>query len=138
MPTQLLMPVFAYIAFCMLIIALMAVMRVRAIASGETRGRKIKLGERNWPEAVQRVSNTAQNQWETPLLFWAGILLALILDLQSPALAIWAWVFVAARIVHAAIYISLNHILARFMSFAISLVAIAGLWVVIAMETLSA
>ncbi|MBR9826122.1 MAG: MAPEG family protein [Alphaproteobacteria bacterium] len=134
MPTALLMPIFAYIAFCMVVIAMMAVMRFRAVSSGAVRGRKISLGERNWPEAVQRVSNVAQNQWETPLLFWAGMLLALILQLEAPMLAIWAWVFVAARIVHAAIYISVNHILSRFLSFGVSLVAIAGLWVVMAME----
>ncbi|WP_300531691.1 MAPEG family protein [Maricaulis sp.] len=138
MPSALLTPVFVYIAFCFVIIALMAVTRVRAIASGELRGRQVKLGERNWPEGAQRVSNVAQNQWETPLLFWAAVSLALILEVDAPLLVGFAWLFVAARIVHGIIYISVNHILSRFLSFGVSLVAMAGMWVVIALETLNA
>ncbi|WP_300554882.1 MAPEG family protein [Maricaulis sp.] len=138
MTHALLTPVSVYVAFCFLIIVLMAVARVRAIASGELKGRKIKLGERNWPERVQRISNVAQNQWETPVLFWAAAALALILDVQTPLLMGFAWLFVVARMLHAAIYISVNHILARFLSFGVSLVAMAGMWVVIALETFSA
>lgn len=137
MTQVLLTPVFVYVAFCFLIIALMAVSRVRAIGSGELKGRRIKLGERNWPERVQRISNVAQNQWETPVLFWAAVAVALILDVQAPWLVGFAWLFVAARMLHAVIYISVNHILARFLSFGVSLVAMAAMWVVIALETLS-
>jgi hypothetical protein len=138
MPSALLTPVFIYIAFCFVIIALMGFTRFKAMSSGELRGRQLKLGERNWPERIQRISNVAQNQWETPLLFWAAVSLGLILEVDAPLLVGFAWLFVAARFVHAIIYISVNHILSRFLSFGVSLVAMAGMWVVIALETLNA
>ena len=111
MPSALLAPVFVYVAFCFVIIGMMGAMRFKAMASGEVRGRKLKLGERNWPEKIQRVSNVAQNQWETPILFWGAVLTALVLQLDAPFLVLLAWIFVITRLVHATIYISVNHIL---------------------------
>ena len=136
MSSALLAPVFVYVAFCFVIIGMMGAMRFSAMASGEVRGRKLKLGERNWPEKIQRVSNVAQNQWETPILFWGAVLTALVLQLDAPFLVLLAWIFVITRLVHATIYISVNHILSRFTCFALGLVAMAAMWVVIALEVL--
>ncbi|MBO6730095.1 MAG: MAPEG family protein [Maricaulis sp.] len=137
MSTALLTPVFVYVAFCFVIIGMMGAMRFKAMSSGAVRGRQLKLGERNWPEKIQRVSNVAQNQWETPILFWGAIATALILELDAPLLVPLAWFFVVTRLVHATIYISVNHILSRFTSFALGLVAMAAMWIVIALEVFS-
>ena len=138
MSTALLTPVFVYVAFCFVIVGMMGAMRFKAMASGEVRGRQLKLGERNWPEKIQRVSNVAQNQWETPILFWGAIATTLTLQLDATILVVLAWVFVATRLVHAIIYISINHILSRFLSFAFGLIAMLAMWIVIALEVFSA
>lgn len=134
MQTALLHPVFVYVAYCVIIIGMMGFTRFKAMASGEVRGRKLKLGERNWPERIQRISNVAQNQWETPILFWAAIVMALLLQIQSPLLIVLAWLYVAARLVHGVIYISVNHILSRFCAFAFGLAMMTAMWVTIALE----
>ena len=60
-----------------------------------------------------------------------------ILELDAPLLVPLAWFFVVTRLVHATIYISVNHILSRFTSFALGLVAMAAMWIVTAPEVFS-
>ncbi len=137
MQTALLFPVLVYVAYCFVIIGMMGGSRFHAMSTGAVKGRQLKLGERNWPEPIQRISNVAQNQWETPILFWVAIVFALILPIESALLVPLAWAFVAARIVHGVIYIRFNHILSRFSAFAFGLLVTLGMWVLIALEVFS-
>lgn len=69
------------------------------------------------------------NQFEMPVLFYIAILLALTLMLQDPLLVILSWMFVATRVVHAAIHVSYNNVMHRFLVYVAGSFAVIGMWV---------
>ena len=68
------------------------------------------------------------NQFEMPVLFYVGILLALNLMLQDRVLVYFAWVFVATRVVHAMIHLSYNDVTHRFVVYVLGSIAVMGIW----------
>ena len=69
------------------------------------------------------------NLFEMPVLFYANILLALILMLQDPVLVALAWLYVFLRVVHSIIHTTYNTVIHRFYVFAASAVVLLGMWV---------
>ena len=49
--------------------------------------------------------------------------------LQDPLLVTLAWMFVATRIVHAAIHISYNNVMHRFLAYVAGSFVVMGMWV---------
>jgi hypothetical protein len=84
-------------------------------------GNKIKcdiaLSGTGWPDDVRKVANNMNNQFETPTLFYALLLLALHLHLASLVLAVLAFVFVASRVAHTHIHTSSNIVIIRARTF---------------------
>ncbi|WP_181705539.1 MAPEG family protein [Chthonobacter rhizosphaerae] len=77
----------------------------------------IALDHRAWPDDVLKVSNNMNNQFETPTLFYALVLLALVLGLADWVLVVLAFAYVASRVVHTAIHTGSNRIVQRFQVF---------------------
>jgi hypothetical protein len=137
MNTDLFAPALIQALFTFLIVFTMGFSRFFAVRSGAVKGRAIALGQRAWPEHVQRLSNVANNQWESPTLFFAAIAFALILEAQSPLLPALAWAYMATRVLHAAIYVAVNHVLTRFLTFGAGLLILMAFWIVLGVEILS-
>ena len=74
-------------------------------------------------------SDNLMNQFEMPVLFYAAVLLALILMWQDPLLVVFCWAFVTARLVHALIHTTYNAVVHRFVAYALSSVFLAAIWV---------
>lgn len=134
MNLDLVIPVFVQVALTLLLIFATGGARYIAVKGGQVKVRDIVLGQRAWPKKLQQLGNTLNNQWETPILFYAGIGMALILGAQSPWLVPLAWTWIGFRLLHAVIYISVNHLLFRFLAFAISALALTGFWIALAVE----
>ena len=137
MNLDLVIPLFVQVAMTILLIFVTGGARYFAVKSGEVKVKEIVLGQRAWPKKLQQLGNTLNNQWETPILFYAGIGFALILGSQSPWLVPLAWAWIGLRLLHAVIYISVNHLLFRFLAFACSVLALTGFWVALALEFLT-
>lgn len=86
---------------------------------------------------VAGASDNFKNQFELPILFIIAILTALILVIQSPLLNSLAMVFVLLRMVHSFVHITYNKVMHRFMAYALSAVALIGMWLVIADNVLN-
>ena len=86
---------------------------------------------------MQQLSNALNNQWETPILFFAGIAFAMITEAQSALLLPAAWVYVASRIVHTGIYTTINFLPARFGMFIFGVIALVVFWISLALEILA-
>jgi hypothetical protein len=137
MNTELLYPVFAQVALTFALLVYAGARRYRAVASREVKVPEIVLGQRNWPKSIQQLGNALNNQWETPTLFFAAIAFALIAGAQSPALVFLAWAWVGLRALHAAIYVTVNNLRFRFLSFIAGVLVLATFWVVFALEVLA-
>jgi hypothetical protein len=130
-------PLFVQVALTFALLVWMGAARIAAVRHGETRVRDIALGQSNWPPRIQQISNCYHNQFQLPMLFYVLVVLAYILHKADYLFVIMAWVFVALRIVHAAIHTTSNHVGHRFQAFAAGAVILLLMWVVFAVRILA-
>jgi len=69
------------------------------------------------------------NLFESPVLFYAAILLTLILMVQDTILVMLAWTYVTTRYVHSFIHITYNRVMHRFSVFIFSSFVLFAIWV---------
>lgn len=74
-------------------------------------------------------ANNYANLFESPVLFYIAILLALILMLQDNILVILSWTYVASRYLHSFIHITYNRVMHRFSVFIFSCFVLFAIWV---------
>ena len=125
-------PLLVQVALTFVLLFATAFLRTGSIAAGKVKPADIMLGQRAWPKKVQQVSNAFQNQLETPILFFVGVILAIMLGVGGPVLLALAWVWAGLRIVHAFIHATSNHLRWRFMAFAASIFVLLAFWITLA------
>src|SRR6476646_6462953 len=108
-----LLPVFVQIALTFALLAWLAYQRVNALKRGEVRPADIALGQRAWPEPLQKLSNAFENQLELPMLFYVLVILAIIARKADLLFVILSWLFVASRFAHAFIHTGSNVVRVR-------------------------
>ncbi len=86
------------------------------------------------PDYLVKVTQHYENLFETPLLFYVGVLLVLVLNQVDTLYIILAWAFLFSRIAHAYIHIGNNKIRLRRNSFLLSYLIIIILWIRIAVD----
>lgn len=137
--THLLYPVFVQVALTFVMLFWMGRVRLRALTNRELKVSDISLGQRAWPAKVTQISNTYQNQFELPMLFYAVVAFAIVhprtVDISMIALA---WGFVVSRIVHAGIYTTTNAIRQRFTAFLAGGIILLAMWVLFAARIIAA
>ena len=69
------------------------------------------------------------NLFETPVLFYTAILLALTLLLQDPVIVALAWMYVILRAAHSFIHTTYNTVMHRFYAYILSCIALFAMWV---------
>ena len=135
---QLLYPVFVQVALTFFLLVWMGRARLAALRDKEVKLPDIAVGQRAWPVRVQQISNTYQNQFELPLLFYALIALcgqhARLID---ETMVVLAWTFVGTRLIHAYIYTTSNVIRWRFNVFALGMLILFAMWVLFAFRVIT-
>jgi len=131
---DILAPLFVMVALTFVLLVWMAAVRVAAVRSREVRVKEIALGQPAWPPRVQQISNCFHNQFQLPVLFYVLTILALFLRKADLLFVVMAWVFVLLRIVHAAIFVTTNHVGHRFQAFAAGAVVLLLMWLVFAVR----
>ena len=129
--TLCLLAVFTQVCLTLWAIVRMGLARVASVKSGEVRIAEIALSDRAWPEPIQKLQANVRNQFETPVLFFAGIAIAIGLDATNWSVAIFAWMYVATRIVHHVIHVGSNSVGKRFRAYVIGLAALLALWLAV-------
>jgi hypothetical protein len=127
--TLLLIPVFIQVALTFALLFTLGPARVAALKRGEVKLQDVAIGQRAWPDKITQISNAYANQFELPVLFYTGVLLALVTRMADNVLVIAAFVFVLSRLVHAAIYVGNNRVPARFRAFAVGAFTLLVMWV---------
>jgi hypothetical protein len=79
-----------------------------------------------------------RNLFETPVLFYAALLVAYVAQLATVAYLALAWAYVVARVVHSVIHCTYNKVLHRLGAFLASFGLLAALWALIALDLLVA
>jgi hypothetical protein len=131
-------PVFVQVALTFALLFLMGRSRFSAIRANEVEVQAIALGQPAWPDRVLQVANAYHNQFETPLLFYALVALALITRQADLLFVVMAWLFVAARLAHAYIHTTSNTVIRRFQAFLAGTVVLMLMWLIFAVRILFA
>jgi hypothetical protein len=131
-----LLPVFVLIGLTFALLIWMFGARRNALVSKQTRVRDIVLGQPNWPVRATQIGNCYRNQFELPVLFYVLIALALPLRHADTVIVALSWVFVAARFVHAGIFVSSNDLNRRSLAWAAGALVLLAMWIYFAVKIL--
>lgn len=118
----------AQIALTFGILMLMGRERVPRVMRGEIAVADIAVEKTAYPLKARLLSNNFDNQFQLPVLFYAAVLLTLVLGLTSWVEVALGWLFVSTRFIHAAIHVTTNHVVRRFAAYAAGLAVLALMW----------
>ena len=128
--TEVLLPLFVQVALTFALLFWMAFCRTRTLKAGTTNIRDIALREPNWPSDVTQAANAFHNQLEVPMLFYVLTILAWDTHHAGMVFVALAWVFVALRIVHAAIHVTSNNVSLRGPAYILGVIVLAIMWAI--------
>ena len=134
MPLTAKLLIFAIAAQVLLTLAILLLMgreRVPRVLSGEINVDDIAVERTAYPLKARLLSNNFDNQFQLPVLFYVGALLALWLGAPSLVEVVLAWLFVASRYAHAAIHVTTNDVRRRFAAYGAGLAVLASFWLVL-------
>ena len=85
-----------------------------------------------------RASDNFRNLFELPVLFYAGVLLAAQLGVSDVVSLALAWAFVGLRAVHSIVHCTYNHVMTRFVAYALATLVLIAFWVRVALALAAA
>ena len=130
-------PVFIQIALTFALMGMMAQARFAAARAREVKIADIALGQTApWPERPAKIARAFHNQLETPVLFYVAVVLALVTGKADRVFVVLEWAWMAARLAHAFVHVTSNHVPTRFRLFLGSFLALLAMWVWLAARVL--
>src|SRR5687768_13453910 len=114
MNLSLIYPMFALVILTFIVFILGFAARFSAVRTRQLPLRYFKVFEGGAPpEAVVKTARHYSNLFEMPVLYYVGLILAMLIPLTGFWITFWAWGFVVARIAHACVHLGTNNILQR-------------------------
>lgn len=126
---DLLLPVFLHVALTFGLLMAVARTRVAALQRGDVKMADIALDPSRFPVRPRQIANAYQNQLELPLLFYALVAMAIATRKIDTVLVSLAWLFVALRLLHAAVHVTSNRVPLRFQAFAAGFAVLIAMWI---------
>lgn len=127
-----LLPLFVQVALTLGLCLWLGRARVGAIRRGEIRIGDTALGQAAWPGRIGQIANSYRNQFEMPVLFYLAVVVAMATAKADLAFVVLSWLFVASRVVHAAIHTGANDVRRRFVAFVAGVVVLTAMWLLVA------
>jgi len=123
-PSPLLAPVVVLVAWTLVMLVWLAAKRapfVRGKLPAGSRGEDVPPGPHNWP------AHNYQHLMEQPTLFYAIVLVLVLMGFDWPINVYLAWGYVGLRIVHSIVQSTVNVVRIRFLIFLLSTLCLVGL-----------
>jgi hypothetical protein len=128
-PRELIAPMLALVTLTALVWLLMVVARNAAILRGLVSVRYyVDYASHTPREWIERPARAFNNLMQVPTLFYVVCVLGIVTGVADRAQITLAWCYVAARAVHAIIYIGWNFVPFRFGCWAASCIALGVIW----------
>ena len=109
--------------------------RVRSVREGHTPVSYFRVFHGSpEPEFLAKRTRHYLNLFETPVLFYAGCLAAMVAGINGPVVLALAWGYVAARLVHAWIHLGNNRVRHRLNVFLFGWILLLSLWIYVCVE----
>ena len=135
---QLIYPMAAMVLLTAFVLVRMYRSRVAAIRSGQIDVNYYRLHQGGLePEQVQKVVRHFTNLFEAPTLFYVACLAAMVAGVTNLALVAIAWVYVAARFLHAFVHLGPNKLRLRRNIYGIGWLVLVVMWVYLVIRVAS-
>ena len=103
--------------------------RVRSVRDGHTPVSYFRVFQGSpEPEFLAKRTRHYANLFETPVLFYAACLAAMVVGAGGPVTLTLAWGYVAARLIHAWIHLGSNRVRYRLWAFLAGWICLLALW----------
>jgi len=136
MTLKLIYPALAQILWSFVVLVIMFRRRKRAFANREVGLADIAVSTERYPDTARLAAANFSNQFETPVLFFALILIAIHVGATGYVMATLAWAYVATRIVHTLVHTGTNSLKQRALVFAAGIACLFFMWVGIVIAVL--
>ena len=123
-----LMPVFLHVLLIFYVGIRAGKARVAAARRREVRIKDIALDNRGWPDAVRKLSNNYDNQFQVPMMWYALVALLLATSFVDGAMIVLSWLFLATRLAHSYIHIGSNVVSRRLYAFLAGVTVLFVMW----------
>lgn len=124
----LLLPVFLHMLMTVGLGVASALARRKALLTGRARMREVVIDSRAWPEDVRKLGNNFDNQFQLPMLWYAGVAFTLILGLGDGVAVVLSWAFLGLRLGHSFIHVGRNVLVRRFYVFTAGAIVLTLYW----------
>lgn len=118
-------PLVAQVILVILLFIRLGQLKERARAAGVVDFELTALDNDAWPDDVRQVANNIRNQFQVPVLFFVLVLALHARSSVDIYALVFAWIFVATRVMHSLIHIGSNFVPRRTRAFKLSLVVVA-------------
>ena len=126
---SILWPMFALAFWTLSILAMVAIVRIRAGFRGEVKVRDFKTGEApHVPERIQLPNRNYMNLLEAPVLFYVVCLVIYVTAMPGSVAIVLAWLYVLIRMLHSLIHLTYNKVMHRLAVFGLSNFVLLALW----------
>lgn len=128
MTLNLIYPTLALIFWIFIVGVILALRRKTAFTSGAVRPADVSVSTERYPVPARLAAANFTNQFETPVIFFAVVMVAMETGATGYVMALLAWLYVATRIVHTLIHIGPNGLPLRGAVYGIGCIALFCMW----------
>jgi hypothetical protein len=123
-------PMFAMVVLTAVVLATLFRSRVGAVRQGLVSAAYYRIYQGALePESAAKPARHFANLFEAPVLFYVACLAAMIMQFTGAAMQALAWIYVAARIVHAYIHLGGNRLRYRIRAYFFSWGVLLMMWI---------
>jgi hypothetical protein len=124
----LILAIAAQVFLTLTVLVLMGRERVPRVLRGEIAMADIAVDRSAYPLRARLLSNSFDNQFQLPVLFYSAGLLFIYFGAVGWVEVALGWIFVASRIIHAVIHVTTNDVPTRFAAYSAGLAVLALFW----------
>lgn len=130
---QLLAPMAVVVFLTFIVMTAMVISRVYAVKKRQVKAGYFKVyvneSKLDIPAYIIQIGRNYNNLLELPPLFYVTCLIFMFTGQIDSITVNLAWVFAIGRVLHSIIHITINHVIARLLIFAVSCVGLLGMWI---------
>jgi len=128
MTLKLIYPALAQVFWTFVVLVIVFLRRKKAFDNREVGVADVAVSTERYPEPARLAAANFSNQFETPVLFFALVLIAIHVGATAYVMAVLAWAFVATRVVHTLIHTGSNDLRQRALVYAVGVACLFLMW----------
>jgi len=126
---KLVYPALAMILWIFVVLGILFARRKAAFDSKAVKPADVALSSERYPERARLAAANLSNQFETPVVFFALVMLAMEVNATHYLMVALAWAFVATRVAHTFVHVGSNDLGLRATVFALGCLILFLMWI---------